>query len=240
MKTVCKICREEFVEHQDEEAYSKGIFRSERNMAFKCNWMDTDFDAPCNVYGRRYNIYQAKHAWCSSEFNDCFLHEVGRLEKVGEFPCYESRIFRIQEFGAGASLRGVSAGKGRHFSRDIIGKLALFTTRAPDDMKEGDRTIFGLMRIRKSFIDKQFNEEIIKGEPESCVKIPEDSRLKFWNYYSNPHSDRIVWGQGLFRYLDDGQVREYLKDQHDVLMQNHHEAEATVVEEVKHYYEKGR
>lgn len=102
--------------------------------------------------------------------------------------------------------------------------------------KSGDtRYIFGFFVIKGDYTG-YWGETKIVGYSEYTLKIPRDSRLRFWELYRN-RDGSMAWATGLFRYLSDGSVVRYLERQSEVLIKNGHTKEAKVVEEVmKKFY----
>ncbi|WP_290597196.1 MULTISPECIES: hypothetical protein [unclassified Archaeoglobus] len=154
---------------------------------------------------------------------------MGLRKDIPAFPCYESEIFTKSEYGAGVNHTGVRKGKGRKIKYVIPGKLAIFTTVDPE-RDEDERYIFGFFVIKDYYIDNDGATKVV-GHPEYTLKIPKDSRLKFWDFYRNTDGS-IFWGTGLYRYLSDEVVVRYLRRQQEVLNENSHEKEAEVVGDV--------
>jgi len=188
--------------------------------------------------GRKFNIHEKGHVWCTQPENRCMQLDKGKIQDVGEYPCYESGIFRLWEFGAGVYHHGKNTGQGIKISKVMIGKLALLTTRGPGDNEE-DRIIFGFLRIRDFYTDKESGATHIVGDKETSLKIPKDSRLLYWDFYRNPNSPVKLWQTGLFRYVNDNSIREYLQAQHEKLKMNGHDAEAKIVKKSLEHYDKG-
>lgn len=233
--TRCEICKQEFIEKDKLAAYSSGRFSSDRNLAFKCNWMDTDYEKPCDEIGRRYNIFEAKRIWCTQPDNECRRLEEGKIDTVTDKPCYESGIFTEWDFGAGIHHTGQNAGKGIHINNKMVGKLALFTTRNPDE-GEDERKIFGFFRIKDYYSNPDSEATHVSGDPEMTLKIPIDSRLDFWDFYRNKNTPKKVWSSLLFRYLPDKTVLKFLQAQLNKLQVNGHVEESKIVENVLELY----
>ena len=225
--TKCIVCSLETVKSTNPP--SPRIFVEDRNLAFKCNWLDSDYDGPCGKAGRIWNIYKRKFPWCIQPENPCYQYENGLRRDIPEFPCYETMIFKKSEFGAGVNHRGPMKGLGRKIKYVIPGKLAIFTTVEPD-MPESERLIFGFFVIKDSYTDDEGATRIV-GYPEYTLKIPRDSRLRFWDFYRNSNGS-MFWGTGLFRYLSDKVIVNYLRRQFDVLIEHGHGDKARVVENV--------
>jgi hypothetical protein len=90
------------------------------------------------------------------------------------------------------------------------GKLALLTSRKPGDDEE-ERFIFGVLDIADIEDDNPEGAQHFHGNPKTSVILDPPAYVKFWKYYSNPRSsDVILWGSGLFRYVDDSTARSFL------------------------------
>ena len=146
LRTRCKKCNPELAQRRGHARAVPTVLQSDRNLAFKCNWMDTDYEGPCTHEGRRYNIFEARRTWCTQPENPCYQLEQGIIDELPEFTCYEACIFSRLEFGAGVDHTGENSGRGRTIRYITPGKLALFTTRAPL-MSEDEREIFGFFII---------------------------------------------------------------------------------------------
>ncbi len=228
LRNKCKFCNPESTRVIPKSPFIDG------NLAFKCNWLDTDYEGSCGKVGRRWNIYIKQFPWCTQPENPCYQYEMGLRKEIPPYPCYETEIFSKSEYGAGVNHRGPRKKIGRRIRYVAPGKIALFTTVDPG--KRGDtRYIFGFFVIKDDYIDGYGATKII-GYPEYTLKIPRDSRLRFWEFYRNSDGS-MAWGTGLFRYLSDESVVRYLEKQSEVLIKNGHIKEAKVVEEVmKKFY----
>jgi len=225
LKTKCSICNPEIKRIQ--ALPSPKVFIEDRNLAFKCNWMDTDYEKPCGEMGRRWNIHIKRSVWCIQPENPCYQFEMGLRKDIPAFPCYESEIFTKSEYGAGVNHTGVRRGIGRRIRYVTPGKLAIFTTVDPG---RDERYIFGFFVVKDHYIDDDGATKVV-GYPEYTLKIPKDSRLNFWDFYRNTDGS-IFWGTGLYRYLSDEVVVCYLRRQHEVLTGKGYKKEAKVVREV--------
>lgn len=225
--TKCRICNP-IPEHQSAPT-SPRTFVEDRNLAFKCNWLDTDYNGPCGKAGRRWNIYKKRFPWCTQPENPCYQFETGKIKEIPPFPCYETEIFAKSEYGAGVNHTGPMRGTGRMIRYVVPGKIALFTTVDPGRSEE-TRYIFGFFVIKDSYTDSDGATKVI-GYPEYTLKIPKDSRLRFWDFYRNSDGS-MFWGTGLYRYLSDTAVVRYLEKQNEVLLNNSHNGEAEKVKEI--------
>jgi len=222
LRTKCPVCSESKMLISK---HSKGD-----NIAFKCLWLDSDYDGPCGKEGRKWNIYKRKSIWCTQTENPCYQYEMGQRKDIPPFPCYETEIFARSEFGAGVDHSGPRKGTGRKIRNVIPGKLAIFTT-VDAGRAEEERYIFGFFVIKDHYEDHDGATKIV-GYPEYTLKIPKDSRLMFWDFYRN-RDGSTFWGTGLFRYLGDDVVVNYLTKQKEVLIQNGHQKEASLIDEIQ-------
>jgi hypothetical protein len=231
IKTKCKICNP--LSAKIESSYRRYV---DTNLAFKCNWLDTDYEGPCGKAGRRWNIHIKQFPWCTQPENPCYQYEIGLRKDIPQFPCYETEIFAKSEYGAGVNHReGPRKGTGRKIRYIVSGKLALFTTVDPGKTGES-RYIFGFFVIKDNYIDSDGATRIV-GYPEYTLKIPRDSRLRFWDFHRNSDGS-MFWGTGLVRYISDETVVNYLRRQIEVLIDNGYTNEAKLVKEVmRRFYE---
>ncbi len=225
--TRCKVCRQEYLEGEMERMLAGGRFKTDKNLAFKCNWLDSDYSRPCGPKGRKWNIHDAKHAWCTQDDNPCNQLEKGERKRVGKYPCYECRIFTKNEFGSGV-ISDRRPGKSIKAEDELVGKLALMTTRGPKDSEE-DRVIFGFLRVVGHRMDERYGSTILTGDPDTSIKIPKRARLRFWDFYSNPRNPTKLWGYGLFRYIPDTTIETYLEAQLTKLNPKRYQHEYEVV-----------
>jgi len=228
LRIKCSVCNPKIEETQISPS-SPRIFVEDRNLAFKCNWMDTDYEKPCGKNGRKWNIRVKRSIWCTQPENPCYQLEMGLRKDVPDFPCYESDIFTKSEYGAGVDHTGVRKGRGRKIKYVIPEKLAIFTTVDPGK-SEDERYIFGFFIIKDYYIDEDGATKVV-GRPEYTLKIPKDSRLKFWDFYRNTDGS-IFWGTGLYRYLSDGAVVKYLERQQEVLFKKGYKKEAKLIGDI--------
>jgi len=146
----------------------------------------------------------------------------GFRDKRPEFPCLESRLFRDWSFGAGTNHHGKRKGKPRKAKIEEKGGIALLTTLFPGD-NEVERRIIGLYKINEVTNNKD-EETKFFADDKLRIRLPLDEakQLFFWDYYSI-NSDKPLWGTGLFRYLDDGQVKRILLDLKQTVQSEQHE-----------------
>jgi len=174
------------------------------NLAFKCTWNDAGFKGICSKKAYDHNI-SINRVWCKKA--PCRTFE-GRPNETNH-PCYESIIFTEWRYGAGWDHTKVE--RPRKILNAKVGKIALLTTLEPDK-SETERKIIGFMKIN-NITEGQEKETVIYGDPRNSVEIDSSINIKFWEYYKNPNApDRHAWGNGLFRYIDDGTIMNFLRD----------------------------
>jgi hypothetical protein len=181
--------------------------REDGNIAFKCNWNDKYYKAPCSLKAYTFNLSQGR-AWCSSPSCKCreFIGEIS----LNNYPCYESIALKEMFFGAGWDHTG-ERNQPRHIHSARIGRMAILTTRPPR-ANEADRIIIGCLFI-KSVIDDPGKETMIYGDRTKSIEIDYDAvKINFWDYYKNAgYENLILWASGLFRYISDETVLNILK-----------------------------
>src|SRR4030042_1439578 len=181
-----------------------------QHVAIKCTHNNGDEGIYVGFYGTcseeiiKSNI-ESGRVWCSQ--TDCACRKYYNSGFKGNKPinpCYESVLFRDWRYGAGSYHTGKRAGTPIRLSNVGIGKIAILTTRFPND-KEIDRRIIGFFKIGQ-IIDEPRKETIMVADREFCIRLPleEAKELYFWDYYSTQGGAR--WNTGLIRYLSDVQV----------------------------------
>lgn len=185
------------------EAGKKG----DGNIAFKCNWNDKYYKAPCSKEAYDFNINEGR-AWCNSP--DCKCRRYGNKATVKDHPCYESIALKEMYFGAGWDHTGES-NEPRHIHHIRKGKMAILTTRPPG-FEEKDRIIIACLYMKEVQDDIE-HETIIYGDKDKSIEIDYDNiKVNFWDYYKNPEAEDVIfWGTGLFRYITDETVLNILK-----------------------------
>ena len=204
----------------------------EGNIAFKCNYCDGGKDSTqigyagvCSEANIRENILVKKRKWCSYPECKCQQYINGKftyaqLSAFDSF-CYESRVLIDWKASAGEDLQeGAKEGKNRRLSKDVSGGLCVLTAITPDMKDERERIVFGV------FITDKFEEGedgVVSGFVQCTSKYKiklspaEAKQILFWNYYFNKNEQEIVgWAQGLFRYIENYQAAQILRDIVDV------------------------
>lgn len=177
------------------------------NVAFKLNWNDNNYKAPCKAEAYEFNI-KAGRTWCTQP--ECKCREFGQDVSMGNAPCYESIALKEMFFAAGWD-HTTDRHQPRHIHNVKKGRMAILTTRPPK-AEEEDRLIVGCLYI-DHVLDDPGEETKIFGDKEKSVEVPfEEVKIRFWDYYKNPAAeDVIVWASGLFRYVSDKTVLSILK-----------------------------
>lgn len=210
-KVVLRLKQEiDILDAQVETISSKKEFgkKQDGNIAFKCNWNDKNYRAPCSEAAYNSNLIEGR-SWCNHQAGKCrtYTKEV----TLDNNPCYESIALKEMYFGAGWDTSGPVI-KYRKIHSVKSNRLAILTTRRPY-ADEKDRIIVGTLYINK-IIDDDGTETKIFGDKGKSIAIDYDKiNLKFWDYYKNPNAeDKILWGTGLVRYLSNGTVLSIVQD----------------------------
>lgn len=200
------------------------------NIAFKCNWNDKFYKAPCSSEAYEFNIQEGR-AWCSSPLSKCreFIGE----SNLYNHPCYESIALKEMYFGAGWDHTRDKV-QPRHIHSAKVSRLAILTTRPPG-AEEKDRLIIGCLYI-KGVQDDTNEETKIYGDKTRSFEIDYNKiKVKFWDYYKNEGAeDLILWASGLFRYVSDGTVLSILKGIEKQYKHNDRDI-AKIDELIRHY-----
>ena len=190
------------------------------NVAFKCTYNDggsTEFvglAGTCSNENIRRNVEGVKRrVWCSNEDNLCHqFHDRGFRGGRPIHPCYESQIFQTWKYSSGVFTSGEREGDPIPMLDAQAGKIALLTTRLPDHDTEIKRIVFGIFRIAKIEQNKHGTWAI--GDPEYAIRLPKTAALALPYWYFKPYrhfnNGRPNWGTGLFRYVPDREVTNFL------------------------------
>lgn len=206
---------------------SKKVPRS--NVAFKCTYCDggktnqrLGFNGVCSDAMIKYNIYKAKHSWCSQDDCPCnsYLHGYIKRNELdarmldGGYVCYESQMLRNWSAFAGFYTTGENYGKPMHMNSLEVNGLAVLTTRL-ENKSEAERIIFAVFLIDETFEGDHRDEGQVSTRSKYRIELTSEEAkvMKFWKYHSNEKkSDVPAWASGLFRYLDDIQAAIILRD----------------------------
>lgn len=206
--------------------------RQDGNIAFKCNWNDRNYKAPCSKEAYEYNLVEGR-SWCRHPLCGCRTYNDDVT--LAKHPCYESIALKEMYFGAGWDLSGDDI-KFRRIQHVRTEKIAILTTRRPWT-SEVDRIVVGCFYIDK-VIDDPGAETKIFGDQKKCIELDcERIKIKFWDYYKNPESENsILWGTGLFRYISNRTVLMILRDIGEAFTNLH--MNVKIIAELVTHYEK--
>ena len=181
--------------------------KEDGNIAFKCNWNDKHYKAPCSKKVYEFNVNEGR-AWCNSR--ECKCRKYNNEVTIDDYPCYESIALKEMFFGAGWDHSG-ERNQPRHIYSVRQGRMAILTTR-PFHAEEKERLIIGCLCIEE-VRDDLGAETKIYGNKEKSIEVDYDKvKVYFWDYYQNAGAkDLILWSSGLFRYITDETVLNMLK-----------------------------
>lgn len=183
------------------------------NVAFKCTYNDggptgfVGFDGNCSNENIRRNVVEKPRVWCSNEDNLCSrFHDNDFRGRRPIHPCYESRIFQEWKYSSGVFHSGEREGDPIPMHYVQAGKIALLTTRLPDHDTEIERIVFSVFKIARIETDEDGTWAI--GDPEYAIRLPKTAALAlpYWNFKEG----QPIWGTGLFRYVYDQEVTDFL------------------------------
>lgn len=201
----------------------------ENNIAFKCNYCDggrsenqVGFNGLCSENIIRDNIITQKRTWCSAGQCPCSRYlqkhityqELIDIFNSNELVCYESRMLRDWKALAGINQSGKNKGKRRKLNQLEVNSLCVLTTRNPK-AKENQRYIFAVFLIDNIFPGDARREGYVSASSHYKIKLSplEAERMPFWKYYANSNnSTDPAWNTGLYRYLNNEQSAQILKD----------------------------
>ena len=92
-----------------------------------------------------------------------------------------------------------------------VGKVALLTTRHPKHDTEKKRIVFGVYKIEH--VRRGNSGEIwIEGSADHAIRLSESPAfaLPYWTFKRKEGGASPAWGSGLFRYLSDQEVTNFL------------------------------
>ena len=194
------------------------------NIAFKCNYCDggrnkdrIGFRGACSLKLIRNNIFKENRKWCRQNECPCFLFYKGEMTRKeldeacedGGYVCYESQLLR--EWTAYAGYHG---GEPQPIKTDVSNNLCVLTTREPG-VHEKDRFIFAVFLVEEYFRGTDYAEGYVSAHPKYRIELSpkQAKKMLFWKYHCNKNSsDRMFWGSGLVRYLEDYQAAQILRD----------------------------
>ena len=188
------------------------------NVAFKCAYNDggargfVGFGGTCSNGNILRNVKTKRQSWCSDLENPCRKFRDNDFQgRRPRNPCFESQIADSWRFGPGTYHTGARAREPIPMRDTQEGKVALLTTRHPDHDSEEKRIVFGVFRI-ESVIEDDNGESSVFGSPVQAIRLSEEAALAvpFWRFKSLPASGKPDWRTGLFRYILDQEVANFL------------------------------
>jgi hypothetical protein len=184
--------------------YNDGTFRDHDDNSF------VGFRGACSRDLIAHNV--PKHVWCGQPENQCRqFFDNGMVGRYPRFPCMESELFEHWQFNGGMWHNGPRKGRLIEIGDTDVGKIAILTTRRPEQ-EESERKIIGLYEVGR--ID---NTTLVAHQRRRIrLRRDEADLFDFWRYYRNS-SGEPFWGTMLFRYLEDSQVHRVLFDMSSAL-----------------------
>lgn len=201
------------------------------NAAFKCTYCDggktkscIGFKGVCSKKNIEVNIKNGRN-WCSGyACREYFDGEITRGELTDIYKnegglCYECRALLDWKFSAGwtepkydESGEIIEESKPKKMNKMSRGSLAVLTTRFPDSTEE-ERVIFAVFLVADSYEGDDSAEGFVTADPAYKLAFTKEEaeQLLFWDFYTNPNSEKAHWGTGLFRYLTDEIAANILK-----------------------------
>ena len=199
------------------------------NIIFKCNYCDGGKDkyhigylGACSDDMIQYNIQVAHHSWCSDPDCPCSQYLRGEINgdqlddlcRDGGFVCYESQMLREWTAFAGFVLKGGKKEEPKKIRNVQLNSLAVLTTRTPE-MSEEDRFVFGVFLVDDADEGNNVSEGFVKSTSEYRIELSptEATKIKFWRYHANDNNpEKAAWAQGLYRYANDIEAAQILRD----------------------------
>ena len=183
------------------------------NVAFKCTYNDggssgfVGFDGTCSNGNIIRNI-KNKRVWCLR--SPC--HRFSKNKFRGNrpiHPCYESQIFQKWRYSSGVYHGREREGMPIPMLHTHKGKVVLLTTRLPAHDAEKKRIIFGIFKISK--IEEDGGGTWAVGSRKYAIRLPEDVALAlpYWKFIAS-RVNPPAWDTGLFRYISDQEVTNFL------------------------------
>lgn len=188
------------------------------NVAFKCTYNDgggegfVGFEGTCSLDNIKRNVTVKPRRWCSSPSNPCRQFcDKGFRGRRPQYPCYESEIIEHWRFGPGTYHSENRDGEPIPMKQAQMGKVALLTTRHPERDTEAERIVFGVYRIERVREDED-GVIWVDGSADSAIRLSESAAfpLPYWRFKRRRKGTSVAWGTGLFRYLSDQEVTNFL------------------------------
>lgn len=196
------------------------------SVAFKCTYCDggsnancIGFKGLCSDENIRNNIRSGRD-WCNTG-DLCMSRYTGKFTRSEYIEasktlikCHECQLMVRWMACAGTINHGKRAGTPIRMDKTAPDKLAVLTTRLPGSREE-ERIIFAVFIIHTAFDGDENEEGFVTSDPDCRIELKPDEakRLLFWNYHSNAgNPESIKWGTGLYRYLDNIEALQILRD----------------------------
>jgi len=189
------------------------------NVAFKCTYNDggskgfVGFEGTCSLDNIKRNVKgEHRRRWCSSP--SCLCRQFwdnGFRGRRPQYPCYESEIIEHWRFGPGVYHSEDRDGDPIPMKHAQVGKVALLTTRHPECDTEVERIVFGVYRIDRISEDED-GVIWVEGSADTAIRLSENAAfaLPYWTFKRRRKGTSVAWGTGLFRYLSDQEVTNFL------------------------------
>lgn len=199
------------------------------NIAFKCSYCDGGCDdnslgykAVCSDENISYNINVAKNKVCSSPECNCYQYLQGNISRAeldarndkNENSCYESQFLNQWRAYPDMSFTGKKGEKVKNLKNVNRASLVLLTTVLPNE-KEKDRIIFGVYFLQEDYLIDYNTMGYLGADDKYNIELTfeEAKKIRFWDYYYNvKNPQRIANTSGLYRYFDDVQSAQLLKN----------------------------
>ena len=188
------------------------------NVAFKCTYNDggvetgfIGFGGTCSNQNILRNVKNGR-IWCSDTKNKCraFLEKNFQGKRPSR-PCYESQIVDKWRFSPGEHHSGKKIGRPISMNNARAGKVVLLTTRHPQHDKERDRIVFAVYKILN--VRHLKNGMLwLESDVDHSIRLSESASfaLPYWTFINYPASGKPDWRTGLFRYVSDQEVANFL------------------------------
>lgn len=188
------------------------------NVAFKCTHNDggdrgfVGFAGTCTDGNILRNVKTHPRRWCSAPANACRQFCDGGFRGARpQHPCYESEIIDHWRFGPGTYHSDERDGEPIPMNYAQAGKVALLTTRHPERDTERARIVFGVYKIERVSEDDS-GQIWVEGSADHAIRLTETAAfsLPYWRFKTREDGQAPAWGTGLFRYLSDREVSNFL------------------------------
>ena len=210
------------------------IKKTDSNIVFKCYYCDggsnnnsIGFKSICSDEMIKYNVNVAKNKVCGSKECNCYKYLSGNISRTeledrynennNNF-CFENKL--LNQWNSHPDI-GFVRNKGikvKNLKNVNNGSLVMLSTVLPNE-KEKDRIIFGVYLLKEDYAIDYNTKGFLGADEKYKVKLSleESKSVKFWDYYFNPKSpEKIVNSSTTYRYFDDVQSAQVLKDISDI------------------------